>query len=289
MEINWLTKLKQPPIIFNNGVDFEGIQVYHRKALAGEMPEYVHLSHALNVTLSGNCKAEKQLAAGGKKSYCREKGNICLIPSKQPHSASWNDYYECLTIELEPQKLKQIVIENDLESDFEMIEADRGEDLLIPQIGLELVRESLVKNPVGKLYADSLAHTLVMHILRNYTSVNFGRKKLQGGLSGYKLKLVTEYINDNLDKELSLQGIAEIADLSRFHFSRSFRKSVGMTPQQYLMKQRVEKAKLLLVDTNLPLVEVGFQTGFKNQSHFTSLFRRFTRITPKVWRDIRHA
>ncbi|HWP54555.1 MAG TPA: helix-turn-helix transcriptional regulator, partial [Pyrinomonadaceae bacterium] len=68
--------------------------------------------------------------------------------------------------------------------------------------------------------------------------------------------------------------------------ARAFRKSTGLTPQHYLMERRIERAKQLLSDDGLPIVEVSLRTGFKNQSHFTTLFRKFTNVTPKVWRDL---
>jgi AraC family transcriptional regulator len=58
-----------------------------------------------------------------------------------------------------------------------------------------------------------------------------------------------------------------------------------MTPQQFVMQERIERAKELLQSEDLPIVEVSLLTGFKNQSHFTSLFRKFTRLTPKIWRE----
>jgi len=289
MKVNWLTKLKQHPIIFNRQAKWSGIQLFHRKALAGEMSEIAQPDHGLNVTLAGSIKTEKITETGDKISVCRESGNICLVPSKQPHVAKWGDNFECLTIQMEPSYLENIAIENDLSPNFELIAQHKDQDLLIPQIGLALVNESSSEESVDRLYSESLLQTLTMHILKNYSTASSALKRLKGGLSGYKLRLVTEYINDNLDKDLSLTELAHVSDLSRFHFSRTFRQTTGMTPHKYLMKQRVEKAKLLLEESDIPLVEVGLQTGFKNQRHFTSLFRKFTNLTPKLWRDMRHA
>jgi AraC family transcriptional regulator len=102
---------------------------------------------------------------------------------------------------------------------------------------------------------------------------------------GYKLSRIKEFITENLEEDLSLAEISAVADLSQFHFARAFRKSTGLTPQQFLMQQRIERAKELLAKNDLPIVEISLRTGFKNQSHFTSLFRKFTRLTPKVWRE----
>ena len=115
------------------------------------------------------------------------------------------------------------------------------------------------------------------------------KENINGGLSGYKLKRVQEFVDANLEEDLSLAELAEVADLSQFHFARAFRRSTGQTPQQYLMQQRIERAKQLLSKDDLPIVEISLRTGFKNQSHFTTLFRKFTKFTPKLWREMKLA
>lgn len=140
---------------------------------------------------------------------------------------------------------------------------------------------------MGKLYADSLIQTLTLHVLRSYSTASAMIERANGGLSGYKLRQVKEFIDANLDSDLGLAEIAAVANLSQFHFARAFRKSVGVTPQQYLMERRIERAKQLLSKDDLPIVEISLLTGFKNQSHFTTLFRKFTNLTPKTWRDLK--
>ena len=183
----------------------------------------------------------------------------------------------------------QTAVENRFSSNFEFEEVYKNQDALIQQIGLTLLEEAHTESPSGRLYADSLIQTLTLHLLKNYTSANSVQETLHGGLSGYKLRRVKEFIDANLEEDLSLAEIAEVADLSQFHFARSFRKTTGQTPQQYLMEQRIERAKQLLSTDDLPLVEVSLRTGFKNQSHFTTLFRKFTNLTPKLWRELKLA
>ena len=125
----------------------------------------------------------------------------------------------------------------------------------------------------------------MFHLIKNYSTADFREKSYSGGLSGSKLRRVTDFINDNLEQDLTLTEIARIAGLSHFHFARAFRKTMGITPQQYITNRRIEKAKELLAKSDLPIVEVGFQSGFKNQSHFTTLFRKFTSFTPRIWRE----
>jgi AraC family transcriptional regulator len=154
---------------------------------------------------------------------------------------------------------------------------------------LALIAESSHQIPDGKLYAESLIQTLILHLLRNYSNAKSVAENNSGGLSGYKLRRVKEFINESLEEDLSLADIAAVADLSQFHFSRAFRKSTGLTPQQYLTKQRIELAKQLLENEDLPIVEISLRAGFKNQSHFTTLFHKFTKYTPKTWRELKLA
>lgn len=288
MEVNWRTEITQNPMIFENHAKWSGIDVYHRKVLAGEFEEHIEDFHEINISLAGVAYTERQSSTGKKIRECSNDGNICVMPANQPVSASWNDYYEGLTLNFKTDFMQQVALENNLSPNFEIKEALKN-DLLIPELGFALLNEHDSENPVGKLYADSLTQTLAMHVLKNYSTANFASKSIKGGLSGFKLRLVQEYINDNLEQDLNMTELAKVADLSRFHFSRAFRKSVGLTPQKYLMKQRIERAKVLLNDKNLPIVEISLQTGFKNQSHFTTLFRKFTKLTPKIWRELKHA
>ncbi|WP_339384517.1 helix-turn-helix transcriptional regulator [Oscillatoria sp. FACHB-1407] len=101
----------------------------------------------------------------------------------------------------------------------------------------------------------------------------------------YQLKLVLEYINANLQQNIKLQDLANVAGMSQYYFCRLFRDSIGMTPHQYVRHQRIERAKQLLKQQHLSISDIAIQCGFANQSHFTRLFSKFTHTTPKLYRD----
>jgi AraC family transcriptional regulator len=289
VKVNWKTDEKQSSLLFARKASVSGLNINHWRIAAGEMPEQVSSKHELNVTLSGNMTTERQTATGKLRSLHASPGKVCLTPAGQPISAEWKNDFECLSINLEPALLIQTALGINISPKFELIETYQKNDPLIQHIALNLLSEFDSETGAGKLYAESFAQTLVLHILRNYSTARFTRENLSGGLSGYKLRRATEFIHEHLEGDLTLAEIAEVAGLSQFHFARAFRRTTGLTPQQYITQKRIERAKSLLADGDLPLVEVSLRAGFKNQSHFTTLFRKFTRLTPKAWRELKHA
>lgn len=287
MQIEWKLGKSASPYLFLQRAEWTGVKVHRAQVLPGRMLPYEPRHHEINVSIAGYRTTEKISANGKIVRSCGGTGNICLTPAGQPVGAYWNKTIDNLGIIITPDFARQTAAENHFSAHFEFHEIYKKEDPLIQHIGLALLDEASSETPAGKLYADSLIQTLTLHLLKNYSTAGAARENLNGGLSGYRLRRVQEFINANLEEDLSLAELAEVADLSQFHFARAFRKSTGQTPQQYLMQQRIERAKMLLAKEDLPIVEVSLRTGFKNQSHFTTLFRKFTKLTPKSWRELK--
>jgi AraC family transcriptional regulator len=163
-------------------------------------------------------------------------------------------------------------------------------DPQIERIGHSLTAEVEADGLLGgKLYAESLANALAISVIRDHSSL--GRKATRkiagehvGGLSRRALKRAIDYIGDNLEKDLTLAELAGTAHMSPYHFSRLFKESTGLTPHQYVIKRRVQRAIELLSSTALPIAEIAFLCGFAHQSHLNRHFKRLLGVNPKALR-----
>lgn len=278
--------LQRSPFIFKTRADWDGITLQHCRLRSGETSEKGLARHQIVVVLQGSFTSTAQSASGRTRTALRTAGHTPIIPAGQSYTAHWENELEDLSIYLDPSVLARAAAEAMIPERVELIEACNASDPVIRRIGLALKAEAESGGPAGRLYAESLANVLAVHLLRHYTRDGDRLPAALGGLTGRKLNLATEFIQDNIERDLGLTEIANAVDLSPFHFARLFKQATGVSPHQYLIKSRIERAKSLLAKSELPIVEVGFRVGFKNQSHFTTLFRKLTSLTPKAYRDI---
>jgi AraC family transcriptional regulator len=103
-------------------------------------------------------------------------------------------------------------------------------------------------------------------------------------LPGCRLRRVTEYIQQNLDKDLTLAELAAVVCMSRYHFARLFKGSTGVPPHRFVVRQRIARARGALATPAVSIAQVSLMVGFRTPSHFTTVFRRLTGITPRGYR-----
>jgi AraC family transcriptional regulator len=135
-----------------------------------------------------------------------------------------------------------------------------------------------------KAYVEALGIALAHELTRLNEAGSALASETRGGLPGWQQKKVAQYIEEHLANEISLLSLAQLVQLSPFHFSRAFKQSFGMPPHRYLTWQRIERAKALLGGRKLSVTEIGLDVGFSETSSFTAAFRKLTGETPTAYR-----
>jgi AraC family transcriptional regulator len=129
-----------------------------------------------------------------------------------------------------------------------------------------------------------MPYAFAVHFLHRYTAGRPPGREVPSGLSLAKLQRTIAYVQAHLAQKLSLTTLAAVMHLSPDHFARLFRQATGRTPHQYVLWCRIERAKQLLVETDMPLSMIGLEVGCADHSAFTALFRKHVAMTPKAYR-----
>jgi AraC family transcriptional regulator len=221
-------------------------------------------------------------------------GDVGVIPAGVPTEfrsrGKGPQRVESFAMSLDPSFLRSAAEGADVNPDgVELVGSLGGRDPEIERIGASLLSELDTGGLFGDVYADSLATLLAVNLLRRHSSL--GRSSIRrtesepsAGLPKTALGAVTEYVEENLARNLTLAEISGVAHMSPFHFSRLFKVSTGLSPHQYVIRRRVERARGLLANTTLPLHEVARLCGFTDQSHLAKHFRRLMGTAPRSFR-----
>ncbi len=131
---------------------------------------------------------------------------------------------------------------------------------------------------------ESLANLLGIHLLRQHSSAKQPSLPRAVGLDRTTLRRVSTYIEEHLAEDLALAELAAVTSLSPYHFARLFKASTGVSPHQYVIQRRIERAKLLLLTTHWSLAAIAHTVGFAHESHLALHFKRLTGLLPSSYR-----
>lgn len=214
-----------------------------------------------------------------------QKGSSLLVPAGQ--SSYWrcrgsNSSQTELHIHLQPKIVEQVAEASEMDTKrIDLANCFCKQDLNLQHIAMLLLAELQSGGMMGQLYLESIIQALVIHLLRHYSEVAKTITPQNKSLTHIQLQQAIDYIHTNLDRDLPLVEIAKVINISPTYFANLFKREMGISPHQYVIGQRVERAKLMLSKTDMAIADLALQVGFSSQSHLTQQFKRLTGVTPK--------
>jgi AraC family transcriptional regulator len=211
-------------------------------------------------------------------------GQVSIHPARVPIRWEWKGKLDFLLLTLDPAFLDRVARESFGENaaPVHLWHEDGRHDPLINNLASALVREMLAADDGTRLFTQSLASVLSVHLIRNYAE---GMPAAPQPVTGptRAVSAAVRFIRENYTEQISLANIATAAGMSPFHLTRVFKKTMGMSPHQYLVEVRVHSARALVSSggDRPSLAEVAAAVGFADQSHLTRQFKRILGTTPK--------
>ena len=148
---------------------------------------------------------------------------------------------------------------------------------------MDRLREELMRRQASPLLVQGIAQAIAVHLVRNYAETDKERSG-SPSLPGFKLRQITDWMEEHFADEINLDQLAAQAGLSKFHFHRLFKTATGMSPSRYHVNLRINAARRLLRETKDSVVAVALEVGYTNPSHFAQLFRREAGLSPSDYR-----
>jgi AraC family transcriptional regulator len=277
------------PSLDSTNAPWTGIKLEHYCIGATDRPEATTSSYLCAVGLNGSYQT-KYAPGFGQRGFnvLYTPGAIFLTgPGELPARTSTGDF-EFLALELAPKFVLWAANELVASGPFEVQQLWAAKDEQLRYIVLTLYNELLAGCPSGRLFGEYMGLSFATALLSNHSASSTRLAPYRGGLPPYKLRQVTEFISDNLSSNLSLAEMANLLQMGPCHFARAFKESMGLSPHQYVLRRRVERALQMLKETSGNLADIAYDLGFSSQGHFTTVFSKIVGVSPSIYRDQVH-
>jgi AraC family transcriptional regulator len=159
-----------------------------------------------------------------------------------------------------------------------------GRDPILWPICLACAELLSARVPGKSARVAALTELIAAHLVEQYSRVADEEPAHHGGLPITQVRKVEDHVTAHLAEEISIERLAQLVDLSPSHFAHVFKESTGLTPLQFVTRQRITRAQQLIRETSHNLVQVGLEVGYGSPSHFAQVFRRVVGVTPTEFR-----
>ncbi|NQZ82746.1 MAG: helix-turn-helix transcriptional regulator [Colwellia sp.] len=237
--------------------------------------------HTLSLYLEGGFETHRTDV----KSSFGAPGRFCLMPKESESQWHVGSSQQFMHLYFDDAYLKQLALKT---FDIDPRKVNLPELIFHENLALEgMFRHQVFtadwSNGENQLLMEQVTDTILVAMIQSLGIAKF-TCKMRGGLAPKVALDVCEFIHENYFRQIFLVELADLAQLSEFHFCRMFKENLAQTPQEYLTQVRIERVKELLSTTKLPLTEVALRCGFSSQSHMGRYFKKLIGISPMQYR-----
>lgn len=266
--------------------DRAAVSVQHIRLGAGEATVEPRSTHRVLVH-TGPAHRLWEERGGRVRQGTHRRGDVVVVAAGESSTMRWDRPTSFLSMSLPAAFVARVAASLDLDAGRLVIAGSFSEqDPQVEHIGLALLHEIEAGAPHGRLYTDSLATALSVHLIQRGAPAGPLAGK-PSGISPAALRRVTDHVVSHLATPISLADLAAVAGLSPYHFARQFRKTTGVSPHQYVLRARVEEARRLLLEGHAGVAQIAAGVGFCSQSHLTRHVRQILGVTPAALRRAR--
>lgn len=274
-----------PPEHSSEGAPWTGIKLEHYKSCPAERPEVTTHSFLAAVCLSGTGHADYTPCKAKEFRALYEPGSVSFTGPGVIPPYRFTGSIEFVVIEVAPKFIVWAADELVAKRPIDIAQSFAVREEGIRHILLTMHYELLNGFQSGRLFGECIGLSFATTLLTRHSTLPISNAQYKGGLPQHKLRQVAEYIDVNLASALSLSGMSNQLGMGPCHFARAFSESVGVSPHQYVLRRRIERALRLLKGSHPSLAEMSRELGFSSQGHFSTVFHRFVGVSPSSYRE----
>lgn len=223
---------------------------------------------AMNLSIEGGSTESLEYAMG----------DIALCRRHVVGRAYSRDHLQKLRFELSDVRLSEAA--GEVNREIELQSFPRLKDSRIRALMTAVNIERASGFPSGQLFLQSIEVALAAILVSTYSISAKDRRPIKGSLSDISRRNVIDLVRSRIGDDISLADMAVVTGLSITHFAHTFKRSMGESPHQFVLRQRVQCAKELLLSSNLRMIDIAVACGFKTQQHFARVFRKMCNLSP---------